>query len=449
MILTINFFSSVKLTIFLLIIIILATTLGTLIPQGGSLEAYAKKYGDWAPFLMKSGVTRLYQSPWYLTLLILFSLNIIACSLTRIKQKFMRAFKPQITNQEKKLKALKLNKIFESPQPLPQVKINLLRELMSQGYKIREKSEKERVHLLARKRFLGRFGSDTVHLGILIVVMGGFISGSAGYRENLALSPQETKPVPETNFSLKLNQFETLYHPDGNVKDWKSTLSIIKNNRKILTKTIEVNHPLSYQGFVFYQSGYGWNWGNPQVEIVVERKSGMSFSKPFMMKVGEKTLIKDENIEINPMYFVPDFVLTEENKVTSRSLKPNNPAVYVKVLEKENIAFSGWLFLKYPEFDSGHSQIDSGLSLKFKDFKAEQYSVIQIAKDPGVTFIWIGCVFVMIGLFLAFYFIPRELRFMIKKENQNTKILAGGSALKAKDFFKEEFDKIIQPFRKT
>jgi len=442
----VKLFSSVKLTIFLLIVITLATILGTLIPQGGSPEAYTKKYGDWANILMDLGFTRLYRSSWYLTLLVLFSINLVTCSLTRIKLKFTNTFKPQVKTQEKKLNALSLNKTRESLQSVSQVKKNLNRILKSQGYKIKEKSEQDRVFLLARKRSLGIFGSDIVHLGILVVIIGGFISGAAAYRENLALTMKETKPVPKADFSLRLDRFETLYHQDGSVKDWKSTLSIIRNNQSFLTKTIEVNHPLSYQGYVFYQSGYGWNWRNPVVEVLIERKSEDPFSESIRIKVGEATSIKHKNIEIKAPYFVPDFVLTEENKVTSRSLEPNNPAVYVKVFEKGNIAFSGWLFLKYPEFNTRGLQADSSLSLKFKDFKAEPYSVIQIAKDPGVPFIWAGCTFVMLGLFLAFYYIPRELKFMIKKESQQTKIFAGGTVKKAKNSFKKEFYNIIHLF---
>jgi len=445
----IKLFSSVKLTVFLLIVIILATVVGTLIPQGRSPEAYSEKYGNWAPVLMNLGITHVYRSSWYLSLLVLFSINIITCSLARIKNKFLKAFKPRFSTQEKKFTHLSLKKTFESPLSVPQAKESLKTILNSKGYKVREKSEQGNVYILSRKRSLGIFGSDMVHLGILVVVIGGFLSGAAGYRENLALRVKETKPVPKADFSLKLNRFETLYHTDGSVKDWKSTLAIVKNDQRLLTKTIEVNHPLSYQGYVFYQSGYGWDWRNPGVEILIERKSEDPFSESIRMKVGETTSIKHKNIEINALYFVPDFVLTEENKVTSRSLEPNNPAVYVKVLEKEKVIFSGWLFLKYPEFNTRDHQANSDLSLKFRDFKAEPYSVIQIAKDPGVPFIWTGCAFVMLGLFLAFYFIPRELKFMIKKEPQHTKIYAGGIVKKAKDSFKREFDLIIQLFKES
>lgn len=41
------------------------------------------------------------------------------------------------------------------------------------------------------------------------------------------------------------------------IKDYKSNLTIIEDAKEILTKTIEVNHPLSYKGMSFYQASYG------------------------------------------------------------------------------------------------------------------------------------------------------------------------------------------------
>ena len=39
----------------------------------------------------------------------------------------------------------------------------------------------------------------------------------------------------------------------GEVKDWKSTLSVVEEGQPVLTRTVEVNHPLSYGGYRFYQ----------------------------------------------------------------------------------------------------------------------------------------------------------------------------------------------------
>ncbi len=40
------------------------------------------------------------------------------------------------------------------------------------------------------------------------------------------------------------------------IKDYKSILRVVENGKTMMTKTIEVNSPLKYKGFVFYQSSY-------------------------------------------------------------------------------------------------------------------------------------------------------------------------------------------------
>ncbi|GAX59439.1 hypothetical protein SCALIN_C03_0096 [Candidatus Scalindua japonica] len=53
------------------------------------------------------------------------------------------------------------------------------------------------------------------------------------------------------------NNFAVLYEKSGmEVKDYKSILRVVENGQTMVTKTIEVNNPLKYKGFVFYQSSY-------------------------------------------------------------------------------------------------------------------------------------------------------------------------------------------------
>ncbi len=45
----------------------------------------------------------------------------------------------------------------------------------------------------------------------------------------------------------------------GDIKAWKSTVSVVEEGAVVLTKVIEVNHPLSYGGYRFYQTSYDRN----------------------------------------------------------------------------------------------------------------------------------------------------------------------------------------------
>ena len=444
-----SFFSSVKLAIFLLIFITIASILGTLIPQHRSPAEYVDRYGDIANFLIRLEFTKLYQSWWFIILLFLFAVNILVCTLTRLSPKLKKAFRPKFETEKKRLLSLKTKVSFKKNQNLEKTKTEVERILSSKHYRLKEKQEENTSYYLARRKILGLFGSDIVHLGLITIIIGGIISGFGGFRTNLTISEGETIPVPQADFELRLDKFVTEFHPNGSVRDWKSTLTVLENGTDVLSKTIEVNHPLSHKGFVFYQSGYGWNWKNPTLEIWAKKQNDPAFLKKFELEVGEKAQLGEENIEIKILNFVPDFIIGENNEIATRSLKPNNPAAYIEGWQEEEKVFSSWIFAKFPDFGRMHSDIETDLSFEFKDVRAAQYSIIQMAKDPGVNFIWVGCTLLMVGLFIAFFWPTREIKIILDESQNKTDVTAGGIAAKNREYFKSEFDNIMESLRRS
>ncbi|MDI6736474.1 MAG: cytochrome c biogenesis protein ResB [bacterium] len=193
-----RFFSSPKLTFILLILLASLAIIGTIIPQNEPHYLYIEKYGYNLYRLLKIfSITDVYHSWWFIGLLEFLSLNIIICALNRLKTCRQTLTKP---------------------------------------------------------RQLGYFAT---HLSFLIILSGGMIGSLWGFKDNLYLKEGEVRHVPQTNFHIKLNKFWLEYYPDSKmIKDYKSNLTIIENEKEILTKTIEVNEPLSYKGIRFYQASY-------------------------------------------------------------------------------------------------------------------------------------------------------------------------------------------------
>jgi cytochrome c biogenesis protein len=446
----IDFFSSVKLAIFLIILITIASIIGTFIPQLRSAEEYTARFGQTAELLIRLEITDLYHSWWFIALLFLFSLNIVICTLTRLSPKFRRVFRPNLKFEAQTLLAAKIKESFKTSGSLEKIRDGLKKALRSSHYRIKEakKDPEPEIHLLARKKILGIFGSDLVHLGLLVILIGGIISGFSGFRTNINIAEGEIIPVIGADFKLQLDKFETEYHPNGSVKDWKSTLTVIENDSPHLTKTIEVNHPLTYKGFVFYQSSYGWDWQNPTLDILATKTSDPSTTKRAFVRLGEKEAWEEENLEFTVLQFVPDFII-DGNQVRTRSLEPNNPAVAVEIFQDGKIIFSGWIFAKFPDFPQMHSEQEPDYKFELKDFKTSQYSGIQMAKDPGANYIWVGCALLMIGLFLAFYWPPRDIRFILKEIEGKTEIISAGRSVKSKLAMEAEFHKILASFRSS
>ena len=219
-----KFLSSVKLAIVLIILLTVASIVGTLIPQGRSLAEYSARYGSLSGLFLALRLTRLYQSAWYLALLLLFAANTIVCTISRFGPKWRRAFRPVPEAEAKSVASMRASARFRLPLTLAAARDRVAGRLESRRYRLDESAKDGKTVILARKRRLGWFGSDIVHLGLLVIIAGGFTSGLGVRRSELALTDGQTADVPHAAFQVRLDKFETEYYPQGGVKDWKSTV---------------------------------------------------------------------------------------------------------------------------------------------------------------------------------------------------------------------------------
>ena len=442
-----DYFSSVKLAITLLIIITLASILGTLVPQHRAAAEYAARYGQLAPLLIRLEVTELYSSWWYLGLLFLFSLNTAVCTLTRFGSKYRRVFRPRVEGESSKILTLKTSGSVRLKGAIEQAVQKAEAALRSRRFKTSQAGEEGRISILARKKISGLFGSDIVHVGLLIILAGGIVSGMGGMRRMLTIHEGRTIEVPEAGINLRLDRFQTDYYPNGAVKDWKSTLTVIEGGRDVRTQTIEVNHPLSFGGFMFYQSSYGYDWQNPRFEILAQKANDPDFGDRLDLGLGEKKLLSDGQTEVEVINFVPDFIIGEGGQVASRSNQPNNPAVLIEGRQQGERLFAAWVFSKFPDFSQMHSEKEHEFSFLFQNIESTEYSGIEMAKDPGVNLIWAGCILLTLGLFVAFFWPPSEIRMVLEAEQDRVQVTAGGTAPKNKYAFQTEFDAILEDLR--
>jgi len=206
----IKFFSLPKLAIGLLAILAISSIIGTIIPQNEHPHFYIYKYGhSLYSFFKAFSLTDLYHSWWFMGILVLISINIIACFLNRLSSTLKRP------------------------------------------------------------------GFCLIHLGILIVLTGGIIGNRFGFKEYINIYEKGVINVPSTDFYIQLDNFEIEYYPNSVIKDYKSTLTIIERDKRVMTKTIEVNHPLKYKGIWFYQESYGSNGGKEYSGLQIVKDPGV------------------------------------------------------------------------------------------------------------------------------------------------------------------------------
>jgi len=187
---------SIKLAITLIVILAVGSLLATLIPQGKASEEYFKLYPKLvAELVVQTGFNRYFSSILFFIPALLFFVNLGACTIDRF-----------------------------------------LREL--------------------RKKHNRRHGADILHIGLLILIIGGVISFSGRKEGMVRLTAGESVALPGGEV-LQLVAFRDERYQDGRPKDWTSLVNLEKDGTVVRDNVeIRVNKPLRIGAITIYQSSY-------------------------------------------------------------------------------------------------------------------------------------------------------------------------------------------------
>jgi len=150
-----------------------------------------------------------------------------------------------------------------------------------------------------------------IHLGCILVLLGAMLGSDAGHKlqqkllgidkiyrgRMLVYQGQESNKVitekdvqiKELPFSIRLKEFRVDYYEPKRVavRDYISSLAVIENDKTVAEKDVEVNHPLHYGGYYFYQYSYDTQAGQYSVLMVVSDTGlGLVYGGYVMLCVG-------------------------------------------------------------------------------------------------------------------------------------------------------------------
>jgi len=425
-----EFLRSMRLAIYIFILLALLSVFGTVIQQKGtetnekivanlgfmttnflkffrlvdeprSMEEVVARGQTVHKFLSSIGMMDMYHSWWFVSLLLLLTVNLFLCSIKRLPVVLKFFTEPKIIYEEGLDGESKL-KVKGSQE---ETKKKLLEVICKKFSKSSEKDIDGSSHFLFEKGRFGRLGVIVTHFSIFFIFIGsivGSIWGFKGYlyllegeQSNIFWDKGKNAEVP-LGFTLKCEKaYVTYYKGEGKrPQGWFSDLSVIQDNKKVASKLIRVNDPFSYNGIYFYQSNFG-EGGVSQISIEVVPRAGGE-SKVFNAGLGEE-FDPGMGVRVKVAKFIPDFIINGK-EIVSRSNELNNPAVFLEI-EDNGKAISTWLFLKYPEF---HQFKETPFIFKATNIIPKNQTGLEVVYDPGVILIWIGCVLLVTGLYISF-----------------------------------------------
>ncbi len=434
----VDILSSLKLAISLFIALAILSAIGTVIQQGESSDFYIKEYGE-ATFrwFQTFGFIDVYNQTWFRAVLGLLIVNSLTCFYKRFPGVWRSMRQNQIKVAPTFIAGLKQHAEIPLDSKSEHVAEQMIDMFGSKGYRVSATRTDNGFSVFATKGIMGRVGAHVAHISAAIIVLGGLIGSVTGFQDFGIGLPGETYYIPQGDFSLKVDKFWMEYYDNGAVKSYNSTLTVIDDGQEMLTKTITVNDPLVYNDIWLYQSSYGDHWDRiDKARVVITEKGSDHVLRDVMLDWGMPLEIPDFGLTLDVTGFAADFAFDSTTKqVSSKTSEHKNPAVQLAISEGDH-NFNPWLFVDFPGIiDIPESQY----AFEIAGYLPSKYTGLQMARNPGITIVWIGCLMIVVGMALSASIFHRRLWVNIQPEGAKTILYIGGNTHKGHIDFTREF----------
>lgn len=433
-----NFFSSVKVGVWLIVITLVASGIGTIFPQEMHIPAvpaseyYQDQYGVLGEIYYRLGFHNLYSSWWYLILIASIGVSLVICSLDRFVPLY-RALKSQrVTRNEGFLKRQRLfsaSTVANEEETFEKISANLQKK----HYRVRV----ENGNVLAEKGRFSRWGPYVNHIGLIIFLIGGILRLVPGmYIDRvLWLREGETKVIPETDgqYYLKNNQFILETYEKGKdkevfdkaidqkgmmAKNYQSNVTLYQKQGntvvgekaeldKMQDYKIRVNHPLKIDGFAIYQVDYKLDQPDKMAFKLTKKATNEVFGEVTIdLNNPQEKFDFGNGYKVEVLSYFPDFQFGEEGQPTTKSSVPNNPAFVFNMISPEK-----------PEGESSFVAIrqtiepfgDNEYKMAFNGLETKHVAALTVRKDLTLWVLGLGGLVFMIGVVQGAYWNHRRI----------------------------------------
>ncbi|RFU69053.1 cytochrome c biogenesis protein ResB [Bacillus sp. V59.32b] len=434
-----NFFSSVKVGIWLIVITLVASALGTILPQEMYIpqnippeQHYEQEYGWFGKLFYQLGLHNLYSSWWYLILIALIGTSILIASIDRFFPLYRSLKKQKVSRHAgflKRQRVFGITKTENRDADFEEIK----KSLENHRYHVRI----EDGNILAEKRRFSRWGPYVNHIGLIIFLIGGMLRFVPGMYvdEMLWIREGETKAIPGTEgkyflssdkFILEVydkekenENFSEAIEMNGSIaKNYQSNVSLYERVgdqvigeepelKKVKDHQIKVNQPLKHDHYAIYQVNYKRDELNQMKLDLTHKESGEKFG---MVTVDlydpQPKYDLKEGYSVELISYFPDFEYKENGEPGTKSRIPNNPAFFFKMYTPDK-----------PEGEVSFVAIQQNLEplgendykMTFAGIETKNVSGLTVRKDLTLWVLAVGGFIFMIGVVQGAYWNHRRI----------------------------------------
>jgi cytochrome c biogenesis protein len=442
--------SSIKTGVILLITVVIISAAGTLILQRPVTEAdeMQRAYSPQMLRLLDTlGLTDTFHAWWFVLLLALVSLSIVAASIQRFPNAWRFYARPYKSPDERFRKALATQQqiaIANDSEGLAAAE-RAFRRMRLKPERVLKNDE---ASLFGERHRISVMAVYIVHASLLLIFLGGIVDALYGWRGFVALTRgQESSQVQMHDgsgrtlpFAVRCDGAGQENYADGSPKKWWSKLAVLDGGREALRKEIVVNDPLVYRGIRFYQASYG-NTGKVD-KLILAASPAKGHGDAREIALGENEPVQlDSDTSVRLAEFIPDYVV-RDGQVYTRSREVENPAAHLIVESKSaGKAVNVWL----PPIPGFEQNAASPYAFEARNLQMGYFTGLEVSHEPGQWAVWAGVILMGLGLAVVFYLVHMRFWAVPVLDARGRLVLwVGGAANKNKEAFEERFHKLVE-----
>jgi len=473
-------YRSMRTALVLLVVLAAASILGSLFPQEGispqRVDQYFTDHPALAPVLERLGLFDVFGSAWYMAIYLALLGALIACLVprTRALWRVLRSRPPRGGD----LARYRARAGFSTPAAPAEAMDAARRVLRRQRYRLQDHDGQ----LAGEKGYLREAASMLFHVSLLVMLVGLAYGKGYGYRGQAAIVEGETWANARVGydsfspgrffgaddlapFQLRLDDFTNSFHPNNTPREFASHLTALDlDGRRLQAQRVAPNRPMTVDGVRIFQSDYGYV---PVVKVTDAKGRELLAPQEVLTLRDPATEWSTGAVKVTNATPQVGLELTMFTGLVTAPNCPggapfcNDPRLVRPVLVV--LAYQGDLQANRAQsvFTLDRSKLEplgdrplllvpgqsqklaNGMTVSFTDLK--QYSVLTLARDPGVPVVAVAAALLLAGLIPSLYVTRRRVWVRAVPDGRGgTRVELAGLALQGKAAFEAELARLAQ-----
>jgi cytochrome c biogenesis protein len=468
----------VRFGVVLLVLLAVACMIGMLVVQQNVLPDFERYYAELTPAQKKVygalGLFDIYHVWYFNALLLLLSLNIVLASIDRFPGAWTYISRKKRDASAKWLKGQEQSATFIlTGRGRAEVAERLAAAFRAERLKPEVTEKDGQTFVFGERGAWNRLGAYAVHVALLTIFFGGFMTAQFGRNGNMPLEPGagaaeiKEQVINVDQFSIRTHQLpfevfctdiqQVLMRKDGaitsdNTLDWRTGIRIKDPEYGEHEALVSLNNPYDWRGYRFFQASFIADGKARQITLRATPAAGGEPQDVTIGRDGSATLADGTRIDFKD--FQANFSLGRtQPRDEDEAAVYRNPAAILAVTPPGGQAAKAFAFPpEMAERAPFAKQPVAGYTYRLVDFeKAPRAHILAVQKDPGATVVYVG--FLLLGLTLcAVFFYSHERVWALIEERKadesdtlpsQFEVTLGGNTNRNKLAFDDRFRRLV------